>query len=777
MLAAPAQAMAAGWYSMGSISTFTGPDQLNAPTKVARAADGSLYVLDTGASRVVKFDASGAYLTTFGTSGPGLLSSPAGIAVDASGNVLVADAGNNRVATFTSAGAFSTSFGTAGDGMGELNAPQAVAVAGDGSIFVADTGNDRVEKFTAAGSYVGQFGGTGTADGEMEAPGGVVVGADGSIYVADTGNHRIQKFTSAAVFVARWGTAGSALGQYNAPTDITELGDGTLLVADSGNHRILQVTDTGEYVNSFGTAGTGAGQLSWPRDAVAIDSANIAVVEEGAGRLSFWGLDTTAPTSPPAVWDGVGDSDTNVVSSASSMSVRWTAATDTGGSGVAAYEYCVTVSVSCGGAPLVNWARVAPMSGFTLDFPFGMLASGVTYRFCIRTVDFAENRSGETCSNGQMVDVTPPPAPRVVRDGLFQDVGYFGRGQLSASWDAVTDQQSGTTGYEYCIARRPGCAGGVLVGWTSVGSALSFKRTIPTSALRNGTTYFTCVRTVDAAGFRSPTPACSDGQAFDQEPPVLKRRTRQLLVTAGVRRLTLPIADMSRIQRMSSTLNGRRVDSERATLNVEKVRDGRGILRVTAYDAVGNSSRFTFRMLIDRMAPKVRPKARYVMAPTVKLLISDRTSGVKVRSKTVRLKRPGKRIVRIRVRDRAGNSVIRKVEVWRRLSLATPTINRDLRGAPAELSSASEIDAVFAFRRGTARPPTSRHSRLLVKEVQWRLRLFGFLPKRAPITGQLNAATLQAAAAFQSRAGVKSIGTIGPQTRKALDKALLRYRR
>src|SRR4029450_1410163 len=52
--------------------------------------------------RIQKFDASGAFLTTWGSwgSGNGQVSEPRGVATDGSGNVYVADTGNHRIQKF-----------------------------------------------------------------------------------------------------------------------------------------------------------------------------------------------------------------------------------------------------------------------------------------------------------------------------------------------------------------------------------------------------------------------------------------------------------------------------------------------------------------------------------------------------------------------------------------------------------------------------------------------------------------------------------------------------
>lgn len=110
------------------------------------------------------------------------------------------------------------------------------------------------------------------------------------------------------------------------------------------------------------------------------------------------------------------------------------------------------------------------------------------------------------------VDVTAPTPPAGVADGTGTDVSVVGSmTTISANWSAGTDAHSGLQRHEYCIATSADCATGVLVSWTSVGTATSVTRS--GLVLANGATYYTCVRTFDAVGNQSATASCSNGQA------------------------------------------------------------------------------------------------------------------------------------------------------------------------------------------------------------------------------------------------------------------------
>jgi DNA-binding beta-propeller fold protein YncE len=99
-------------------------------------------------------------------SGDGQFDTPQGIAIDQSdGSVYVVDGNSSRVEKFDASGAYVSQFGSAGTTEGQFSGPQGIAVdPSDGSVYVADGGNNRVEKFDSSGSFVRTFG-FGVADG------------------------------------------------------------------------------------------------------------------------------------------------------------------------------------------------------------------------------------------------------------------------------------------------------------------------------------------------------------------------------------------------------------------------------------------------------------------------------------------------------------------------------------------------------------------------------------------------------------------------------------
>lgn len=90
------------------------PDSFVRPAGIACAADGSVYVSDEGAMRVLRFDAQGKFVSAFGKAGlaRGELFKPRGLALDPKQRLIVIDYGNHRGLVFGPGGEFASSFGS-----------------------------------------------------------------------------------------------------------------------------------------------------------------------------------------------------------------------------------------------------------------------------------------------------------------------------------------------------------------------------------------------------------------------------------------------------------------------------------------------------------------------------------------------------------------------------------------------------------------------------------------------------------------------------------------
>jgi peptidylamidoglycolate lyase len=160
----------------------------NRPTDLAWDSKGSIYVSDGYAnSRVVKFDKSGTYLTSWGTPGsaPGRFRVPHSIGVDSKDRVYVSDRENNRIQVFDEHGALLKIWD-------HLGCTQSLFITPKDELWVLTHRNntENITYDTLAGQIMRIDIETGRILGSMESPGHMLtVAQTGDIYVASlTGN-------------------------------------------------------------------------------------------------------------------------------------------------------------------------------------------------------------------------------------------------------------------------------------------------------------------------------------------------------------------------------------------------------------------------------------------------------------------------------------------------------------------------------------------------------------------------------------------------------------
>lgn len=185
------------------------------PFGVAAAPDGSIYVSDAGDAQAIRRVAPDGTVSTIAggengyADGPAAMarfSTPSGLAIAADGTIYVADTGNNMIRRISPGGEVSTLAGglAAGDRdaigrQARFNGPIGVAIDAAGRVIVADTYNDRIRAIERDGTVVtlAGSGDPGALDGAsaeacFDTPAGVAVDAHGRVFVADTGNGAVR---------------------------------------------------------------------------------------------------------------------------------------------------------------------------------------------------------------------------------------------------------------------------------------------------------------------------------------------------------------------------------------------------------------------------------------------------------------------------------------------------------------------------------------------------------------------------------------------------------
>ncbi len=202
--------------------------RLNFPPDVAADGAGNVYVVESVGNSVRRINPQGEIEDFAGTGEAGFggdggpatqaqLSFPSGVAAAADGTVYIADTGNNRIRCVAPDGTITTLAGdgrrgSEGDGgpaaAASLAGPNGIAADNAGNVLIADTGNFKIRRVnlnggieTIAGNGTPGFGGDGgpATQASLASPEGVAPGPDGTVLIADSGNNRIREIRNGMI--------------------------------------------------------------------------------------------------------------------------------------------------------------------------------------------------------------------------------------------------------------------------------------------------------------------------------------------------------------------------------------------------------------------------------------------------------------------------------------------------------------------------------------------------------------------------------------------------
>ncbi|MDT4952097.1 MAG: hypothetical protein QOJ02_235 [Acidobacteriota bacterium] len=269
------------WQLAADGATKVVAENLNTPSGMAFAPDGTLIVADTGAHTIKRIETQSGRVDIIagvenqagfadGSGAESLFNGPIGVAVSRDGTIFVADTYNDRIRAIDAEGIVRTVAGGNEPGFADatnaadarFDTPCGIAVDLDGTLVVADTGNRRLRRVGLDGA-VTTIAGTG-AQGSFDAslhsasfvdPTGVAIDDEGTIYVVDAGGSEVR-----ACLFGFWprvstltGLAGTGLSdgtldyaRLNRPSGITFSTDGTLFIADTGNKLVRAVMREGD---------------------------------------------------------------------------------------------------------------------------------------------------------------------------------------------------------------------------------------------------------------------------------------------------------------------------------------------------------------------------------------------------------------------------------------------------------------------------------------------------------------------------------------------------
>jgi streptogramin lyase len=165
------------------------------PHKITVDHDGNLWIADNGikdgkGQQVFKFDENGKILLTLGKAGeagPGLdtFDQPTEVAIAPNGDIFVADGhgekptDNARIMKFDAHGKFLKTWGKKGTGISEFDCPHTLAFDSQGRLFVGDRQNNRIQIFDQDGHFIAEWK-------QFGRPSGIYIDRNDVIYVADS---------------------------------------------------------------------------------------------------------------------------------------------------------------------------------------------------------------------------------------------------------------------------------------------------------------------------------------------------------------------------------------------------------------------------------------------------------------------------------------------------------------------------------------------------------------------------------------------------------------
>lgn len=240
-------------------SQFAGPgsadNQLaSSPGHITIDSKDNVYVAETVANEVKKFDSTGKFITkwggTYGTA-DNQFENTGALAVDSKGNVYVGDNGNSVIKKFSSNGAFISKILPG-------RAPTDIVFDSQDNMYIAydySVGNrGMIQEFDSSGNFIKGWGSYKTfdpVDGQFSVIGGLALDKQNNVYALDASSQApsVQKFDAKGNFIKKWGTIGNGTGQFSVPMGITFGSQGTLYVSNRDNGRIQEFSTDGKLVS------------------------------------------------------------------------------------------------------------------------------------------------------------------------------------------------------------------------------------------------------------------------------------------------------------------------------------------------------------------------------------------------------------------------------------------------------------------------------------------------------------------------------------------------
>jgi len=277
-------------YSVPTFVSVINSTTFKSPTGITVDSDNSTYVVDSGNSKVKKFDENENLLLFWGNTGSsiGQFKNPLGIFVNEK-YVYVVDTGNTRINMFNKTGSFVNSWGIHGDNPGMFQMPVSINSNHKGELFVGDAEKKSIQLFDIKGTYREQIDSSLTEGASFSGIRALAFDSQDNLFAVSS-DSKILRFSSIGKFLNFYGSSGTEDGRFNNPSAIAIDSKNNIYVADTDNHRIQKFDVNGNFLLSWGIEGTGQGQFEQPVG-LAIDAAdNIYVVDKQNNNIQKFTL-------------------------------------------------------------------------------------------------------------------------------------------------------------------------------------------------------------------------------------------------------------------------------------------------------------------------------------------------------------------------------------------------------------------------------------------------------------------------------------------------------
>ncbi len=221
------------WGSTGNL-----PEQFNDICDVA-ANSKYVYVLDTFNNRIQLYSPDGSFIRII-LPGDYSISHPRGIAADED-FIFLADTGNSRIIRMDASGANPVVIGKGGKGQLQFSHPVGIAVKDD-EVYIADTQNQRIQVISKEGAYLREYPVEGWVAEVYNEP-YVAVASDGTMYYSDPSKGVVNHIDQNGKILKRIRNDIDG-NQLSLPMGLGIMLNGDVFVVDAGNHAVIKIASS-----------------------------------------------------------------------------------------------------------------------------------------------------------------------------------------------------------------------------------------------------------------------------------------------------------------------------------------------------------------------------------------------------------------------------------------------------------------------------------------------------------------------------------------------------